>query len=157
MSTPHQPADYPILTPYICIRDASRAIDFYKTAFGATERLVMHGPGGKIMHAEIDIHGAVVMIADECPEWGFFSPQHFGGTPVTLYIYVKDVDAFVAHAGASGATVAMPPKDQFYGDRTAKVVDPFGHVWHFATHTEDVSREELKRRHQQMFAGTAQS
>ncbi len=155
MSTtvPYIPAGYPVCAPYLCIRDAAKAIEFYKAAFGAKERLRMAGPDGKVMHAEIDIYGGVVMLADEFPSWGFQSPEHYGGTPVTLHLYVGDVDALVAHAEKSGAKVEMSPKDQFYGDRTAKVVDPFGHVWHFATHVEDVSPEELHRRHQEMMSG----
>ncbi len=157
MSTNYLPANYPILAPYLCIRDAAKALDFYKTAFGATERMRMAAPDGKVMHAEIEIAGGVIMLADEFPDMGFQSPQHFGGTPVTVHLYVKDVDAFVAHAGANGATIDTPPKNQFYGDRTAKLVDPFGHVWHFATHVEDVTPEEMKRRQQEMFGGCAQS
>lgn len=153
MSTNYLPANYPILAPYLCVRDAAKALDFYKTAFGATERMCMKTPDGKVMHAEIDIHGGVVMLASEFPQIGFQSPEHYGGTPVTVHLYVKDVDAFVAHAAASGATVPEPPKNQFYGDRSAKVVDPFGHVWHFATHVEDVSPEEMARRQQQMMSG----
>lgn len=150
------PAGYPVLAPYLCIRDAARAIEFYKTAFGAKERMCMRGPGGKVMHAEIEIYGGVLMLADEFPEMGFQSPQHFGGTPVTIHLYVGDVDALVAHAGKNGATIDKPPKNQFYGDRTAKLTDPFGHVWHFATHVEDVSPEEMQRRQQEMMAGCSQ-
>jgi PhnB protein len=153
MSTNYLPANYPILAPYLSIRNAARAIDFYKTAFGATERMRMAAPNGKIMHAEIDIHGGVVMLADECPEMSFQSPQHYNGSPVTIHLYVSDVDALVAHAGAHGATIADPPKNQFYGDRTARLIDPFGHTWHFATHVEDVTPEEMERRSREMFGG----
>lgn len=151
------PAGYPVLAPYLCIPDAAKAIEFYKSAFGAKERMRLTDPSGKVMHAEIDIYGGVVMLADEFPDMGFHGPQHFGGSPVTVHIYVGDVDALVAHAEKNGATVKMPPKNQFYGDRTANLVDPFGHMWHFATHVEDVSPEEMSRRHKEMLAGCGQS
>lgn len=149
------PAGYPIVSPYLCIKDAAGALEFYRKAFGAKERMRLDGPEGKIMHAEIDIYGGVIMIADEFPGMGFHGPQHYGGSPVTLQVYVGDVDALVAHAAKNGATVPEPPKNQFYGDRTCKVVDPFGHVWHFSTHVEDVTPEEMDRRFKEMMASGA--
>lgn len=149
------PANYPICAPYLCIRDAAAALEFYKKAFGATERMRMADPSGKVMHAEIDVQGGVIMLADEFPPMGFHSPQHYGGSAVTIHLYIADVDSFVAHAGANGATVPEPPKTQFYGDRSAKVIDPYGHVWHFATRVEDVSPEEMDRRSKELFSGGA--
>lgn len=144
------PDGYPILAPYLAIRDAAKAIEFYKKAFGATERMRMPGPDGKIMHAEIEIAGGFIMLCDEFPEWGMFSPQHLNGSPVVLHIYVKDVDGFFTQAGKAGCNVVMPPKDQFYGDRSGRLIDPFGHIWSFATHVEDVTPEEMDRRFQEM-------
>jgi PhnB protein len=116
------PDGYPILAPYLAIRDAAKAIEFYKKAFGATERMRMPGPEGKVMHAEIEIAGGFLMLCDEFPEWGMFSPQHLNGSPVVLHIYVKDVDAVFAQAEKAGCNVVMPPKDQFYGDPSLLVI-----------------------------------
>lgn len=147
------PERYKRATPYLCIKDAAAALEFYKRAFGATETMRMAGPDGKVMHAEIAIGEALVMLADEFPEMGFRSPASIGGTPVTLYVYVDDVDAFVARAKAEGATVTQPVETKFYGDRTGQLQDPFGHVWGFATHVEDVPEEEIRRRFQAFLAG----
>ena len=144
------PDGYPILAPYLAIRDAAKAIEFYKKAFSATERMRLAGPDGKVMHAEIEIAGGFLMLCDEFPEWGMFSPQHLGGSPVVLHIYVPDVDALFKQAEAAGCTVSMPPKDQFYGDRSGRLTDPFGHIWSFATHVEDVNPAEMKRRFDEM-------
>ncbi|HEV2976124.1 MAG TPA: VOC family protein [Casimicrobiaceae bacterium] len=147
------PTGYAGVTSYLIIRDASRALDFYKKAFGATELLRFPRPDGKIGHAEIKIGEGVVMLADESPAMGHKSPQTLGGTPVSLMFYVPDVDARFAKALAAGATVVNPLKDQFYGDRSGTLTDPFGHVWTIATHTEDVSGEEMQRRMAAMTPG----
>jgi PhnB protein len=147
------PDGYPIMAPYLAIRDAAKAIEFYKKAFGATERMSMAGREGKVMHAEVDIEGGLVMLCDEFPEWGMLSPQHLGGSPVVLHVYVRDVDALFKQAEAAGCKVVMPPKDQFYGDRSGRLTDPFGHVWSFATHVEDVSPAEMDRRFKEMMSG----
>jgi PhnB protein len=140
------PTGYAGVTPYLIIRDAARAIDFYKKAFGATELMRFPGPDGAIGHAEIKIGDGVVMLADESPEMGHKSPQTLGGTPISLLFYVPDVDARFASAVAAGGTVKNPLKDQFYGDRSGTITDPFGHIWTIATHTEDVSADEMQRR-----------
>lgn len=144
------PSDYPVISPYLCIKDAAAAMEFYKKAFGATERARMAGPDGTVMHAEMKIGDGLFMLADEFPEMGFRSAQTLGGSPVTIHVYVKDVDALAAQAVSAGATLAKPVEDQFYGDRIAQLTDPFGHVWYFATHTEDVSPEEMGRRFEAM-------
>ena len=140
------PTGYAGVTPYLIIRDAARALDFYKKAFGATELMRFPAPGGKIGHAEIKIGEGVVMLADESPEMGHKSPQTLGGTAITLMFYVADVDAQFAKALAAGGVVKQPLKDQFYGDRSGTITDPFGHIWTIATHTEDLSAEEVERR-----------
>ena len=134
------------VTPYLCVSDAARAIEFYKEAFGATELMRMEAPGGKIGHAELRIGDSVVMLADEMPEMNFRSPQSIGGTSAHFYLYDEDVDACVERAIAAGAKVTQPVKDQFYGDRSGGVEDPFGHYWYIATHKEDPSPEEVRRR-----------
>ena len=140
------PTGYAGVTPYLIIRDAARALEFYKKAFGATELMRFPAPGGKIGHAEIKVGDGVVMLADESPEMGHKSPQTLGGTAITLMFYVADVDAQFAKAVAAGGTVKQALKDQFYGDRSGTITDPFGHVWTIATHKEDVSPEEMQRR-----------
>jgi PhnB protein len=137
-------------TPYLCCKDAARAIDFYKKAFGATEVMRMAEPGGRIGHAEIKIGAALIMLADEHPDFGAISPQSLGGTPVTIHVYVQNVDALVSQAAAAGAKVERPPTDQFYGDRSATLSDPCGHRWMLATHKEDVSPEEMRKRYTAM-------
>lgn len=141
------PDGYRGATPYLCVKDAAKALEFYKKAFGAKELMRMGEPGGKIGHAEIKIGEAIIMLADEFPDYGYLSPQSIGGTPVSMMIYVEDVDGFVNKAVAAGATVMRPVEDQFYGDRSAQLEDPFGHRWHFATHIEDVAPDEMKKRH----------
>lgn len=148
------PDGYEHATPYLICRDAGQAIEFYKQAFAAKELYRIPMPDGKVGHAEIKIGGAIVMLADECPEMGATSPQSLGGTPVSLMIYVADVDAFSARAIAAGAKVLEPVKDQFYGDRSCKLSDPTGHVWMFATHTEDVPPEEIAARAAKLFGGS---
>jgi PhnB protein len=143
------PEGYHSVTPYLAVHDAAAALEFYKQAFGARERMRMPAPGGRVGHAEIEIGGSCIMLADEYPEIGFRSPRAIGGTPVNLHLYVEDVDAVMAQALAAGAKEVRPVKDQFYGDRTGSVEDPFGHVWHIATHKEDLSPAELQRRAEQ--------
>jgi PhnB protein len=140
-------------TPYLSCRDAAGAIAFYKEAFGAVETVRMAGPDGRIGHAELKIGAATIMLADEHPEIGFRSPRSLGGSPVTIHVYVLDVDAFVARASAAGATVTRPVADQFYGDRSAQLEDPSGHRWSIATHVEDVAPDELERRFRAMTSG----
>ena len=144
MSVKPIPDGYHTLTPYMTIRDAARAIDFYKQAFGATERGVMKGPDGKIMHAELMIGDSIIMLADEFPEYGALSPESVGGSATGLHIYVNDVDNAFDRAVKAGAQVEMPVMDQFWGDRYGKLKDPFGHKWSIATHTKDLSMEEMK-------------
>ena len=144
---------YPVVTPYICVNGAADAIEFYKEMFGATERMRMAEPDGKIGHAELQIGDSVVMLSDEFEQLGVSSPTTIGGTPVTLNVYVPDVDAVVAKAVAAGSTLARPIEDQFYGDRSGQIVDPWGHRWSVATHVEDVSPEEMERRAAEMSSG----
>jgi len=125
-------------------RDAARAIEFYKQAFGATEKGVMKGPDGKIMHAELRIGDSLFMLADEFPQFGSLSPQTIGGSGMGLHIYVEDVDSAFDRAVKAGATVEMPVSEMFWGDRYGKLVDPFGHKWSIATHTRDMSMEEIE-------------
>lgn len=147
-----KPDGYHSITPYLITDDASAAIEFYKAAFGATELMRLPGPGGKVMHAEIKVGDSPVMLADEFPEMGIRSAKSFGGSPVSLMIYTEDVDAMFAQALAAGATEKKPLADQFYGDRSGTIEDPFGHSWTIATHTEDISPEEIARRFQEMMS-----
>ena len=140
------PKGYHSVTPYLCIRGAAQALEFYKKAFGAKEVLRMQAPDGKVGHAEIRIGDSHVMMADEFPNMGFLGPQSRGGSTVMLHLYVKDVDATMAQATAAGATLKRPIKDEFYGDRSGAVEDPFGHLWNISTHKEDVPPAELRRR-----------
>ena len=142
------------MTPYLCVSDAARAIEFYKEAFGATERFRMEAPGGRIGHAEIQVGDSIIMLADEMPEMNFRSPQTLGGPSSHFMIYVEDVDARVEQAVAAGAKLTRPVKDEFYGDRSGSVEDPFGHLWYISTHVEDVAPEEIERR---IAAGAAQT
>jgi PhnB protein len=140
------PSGYHNVTPYLIIDGAARALDYYKRIFGATERMRIPGPEGKIGHAEISVGDSVIMMADEHVEMGARSPRAFGGSAVGLMLYVNDVDATVKAAVAEGAKLLQPVEDKFYGDRTGSIEDPFGHLWHIGTHKEDVPPEELKRR-----------
>jgi PhnB protein len=140
------PAGYTSVTPYLIINGAGRAIDFYKRAFGATELVRMPMPDGRVGHAELKIGNAVVMMADEFPERGHKSPSTLGGTSGSILLYVPDVDSMFAQAIRAGARELMPVTDQFYGDRSGSIEDPFGHQWTIATHTEDVSAQEMERR-----------
>ncbi len=146
MPVNHVPDGYHSVTPYLIVKGASRAIDFYKSAFGATEIMRFPGPNNSIAHAELRIGDSVIMLADEGPQGLHRSPDAYGGSPVSLMIYVPDVDKTFKQAIANGATEARAVQDQFYGDRSGNLVDPFGHVWTVATHVEDVSAEEMKRR-----------
>lgn len=140
------PDGYHTVTPYLIIKNASDAIEFYTRAFGAVELLRMDAPGGKIGHAEVKIGDSPIMLADEYPEQGFLGPASLGGTAVSILLYVEDVDTLFARAIGAGATMMRPVVDQFYGDRSGTLKDPFGHVWTIATHKEDLSSEELQRR-----------
>ena len=140
------PEGYHSVTPYLSIKGAAKAIDYYKEVFGATELFRMAAPDGKIGHAEIKIGNSPLMLADEFPEMEFVSPQTLGGSPIGLMIYVDDVDTMFTKAISAGATEVKPLQDQFYGDRSGTLKDPFGHVWTVATHVEDVAPEELQKR-----------
>ncbi len=140
------PDGYESATPYICCKGCAAAIEFYKKAFGAVELMRMAKPGGVIGHAEIKIGSAIVMMADEYPDMQFLSPKTLGGSPVSIYIYVEDVDALAKRAIDAGIKVIRPMQDQFYGDRSIGFEDPFGHRWGFATHVEDVAPEEIEKR-----------
>ena len=140
------PEGYHSVTPYLIIDGATEAIEYYKNAFGAVELFRMPAPGGKIGHAEIKIGDSPIMLADEHPEMGYKSPTSYGGTPVSLMIYVEDVDATFKQAIAAGGKEQRAVADQFYGDRLGTLTDPFGHVWTISTHKEDVSMEEMQRR-----------
>ena len=149
------PDGYHSVTPYLIVNDGAAAIEFYKQAFGATELFRMDAPGGKIAHAEIKIGDSPVMLGDESPEMGYRSAKTIGSTPVSLMIYVEDVDAVFPQAIAAGGKELKPLQDQFYGDRSGTLEDPFGHVWTVATHKEDVSPEEMDRRMAEMMAPKA--
>lgn len=139
--------DYPVFSPYLTVQDAAKAIEFYKHAFDATERFrLVDKTSGKIGHAELLIHGQLVMLADENPQWGNQAPPTLGGTPVTFCLIVEDADTAFGRAVAAGATVIMPVADQFYGFRSGSVSDPFGHRWMIQHELEKVSPEEIQKR-----------
>jgi PhnB protein len=140
------PDGYHAVSPYLIVSDGAAAIEFYRKAFGATERMRLTRPDGKIGHAELAIGDSIVMLADEYPEHGARSPQTVSGSPVMLHLYVADVDAVYARAVAAGAAATRPVQDMFYGDRAGGITDPFGHSWHIATHIEDVAPDEIDRR-----------
>jgi PhnB protein len=140
------PDGYHAVTPYLIVKGAAAAIDFYKTAFGATEIMRMPQPDGRVGHAELQIGDSRVMLADEFPERGFVGPQTVGGTSVTLHLYVENVDKIASQTVAAGAKEIRPVQDQFYGDRSGTFQDPFGHVWNIATHKEDLTMEEIGKR-----------
>ena len=146
MSVKPIPDGYHSVTPYISVKGAADAIEYYKKAFGAIELFRMAGPDGKIGHAEIKIGDSPIMLADEYPEMEFVSPKTLGGSPVGLMIYVDDVDTVYNRSIAAGGQEVKPLQDQFSGDRSGTLKDPFGHVWTVATHKEDVSEEEMKKR-----------
>ena len=140
------PTGYHAITPYLIVHGAADAIAWYCKVLGGKEIMRLPGPGGRVGHAEIQIGGSRIMLADDDPERDIKAPGAFGGSPVSLVVYLPDVDTVVTGAAAAGATVQSPPADKFYGDRMASLADPFGHTWHIATHIEDVSEEELRRR-----------
>jgi PhnB protein len=144
------PDGFHSITPYLYIKGAAKALDFYKQAFGAVELMRMEMPGGGIGHAEIKIGDSPIMLADEFPDMGVRSPQTLGGNGSSILIYCEDVDSRFAQAVAAGAKEVRPLKDQFYGDRSGTIEDPFGHQWTIATHKEDVTPEECARRHEEM-------
>ncbi len=146
MATKPIPEGYHSVTPYLAVDDAAQAIQYYKQAFGAKERVRMHAPDGKIGHAELEIGDALVMLSDPFPQSTTRPPTELGGTSVSVFIYVEDVDAIVKQAVDAGATVTMEVADQFWGDRFGSVTDPFGHSWSIATHVEDLTPEEVAER-----------
>jgi PhnB protein len=147
------PEGYPRVSPYLVVDGAQKAIEFYTTVLGFAERMRMPGPDGRIGHAELQLDDSVVMLADEFPEVGAKAPSAYGGSPVSLTVYVEDVDATFERATESGATVVRPLENQFYGDRSATFDDPFGHRWTIHSHIEDVSPEEMARRAAEMGQG----
>jgi PhnB protein len=158
MSNPVKPIPegYHTATPYLTVHDGPRALEFYKQAFGARVEVRMDGPDGKVAHAEIQIGDSRIMLADEFPNMGAKSAQTLGGTPVSILLYVEDADALFRQAVAAGAKEERPVENQFYGDRMGALHDPFGHRWFVATHVEDVSPEEMKRRMAEMAPAAAQ-
>jgi PhnB protein len=151
------PDGYRSVTAYLAVRQAADAIEFYRRAFGAKERMRLTAPDGKVRHAELEIGDSVIMLTDEFPDMEFRGPASLGGTSVTLHLYVKDVDAGFRRATEAGAKPVREVQDQFYGDRSGAVRDPFGHVWHIATHKEDLTPDELARRAEAMFKRQAKA
>jgi PhnB protein len=142
----HIPEGYGTLTPYIIVDGAARAIAFYERAFAAREVMRLDGPNGRIGHAELEIGESKIMLADQFPDFGAHAPGHYGGSPVSLHLYVADADATVARAVAADATIVRAVEDQFYGDRLGTIKDPFGHIWHISTRKETLTADELRRR-----------
>ena len=140
------PKGYNSVTPYLVVKGAAKAIEYYKSVFGATEVMRMAGPDGRVGHAELQIGNSRIMLADENPSMGNRSAESIGGSPVSLYVYLPDCDKVVAKAAAEGAKILKPVQDQFYGDRSGFILDPFGHLWGVATHKEDVSAKEMEER-----------
>jgi PhnB protein len=147
------PEGHRTVTPYLAIKNAARALEFYEKAFGATVRYTLLMPDGRVGHAEISLGDSIVMLSDEFPEYGGKAPEAFGGSPVSIHLYVDDVDAFFKRALAAGARERKRVEDQFYGDRSGQLEDPFGHLWWVATHKEDVAPDEMQKRVRAMFAG----
>ena len=144
------PLDYPRVSPYLCVHDADAAIAFYAAVFGAVERLRLDGPGGQIGHAELAIGDSLIMLSDEYPDMGVMAPGTIGGTPVTLHVYVEEVDTTFDEAIKAGATAVRPVEDKFHGDRSGQFIDPFGHRWNVSTHVEDVPPDEMATRSARM-------
>jgi PhnB protein len=151
-ATNYIPEGYNTITPYLVIKGAAKAIDYYKSVFGATVVVRMDGPDGKVGHAELQVGDSRFMLADENPQMGNRSAESIGASPVSLYVYMPDVDKIVEKAVAGGAKILKPVTNQFYGDRSGFLQDPFGHLWGIATHVEDVSAEEMKERMKKMQA-----
>ena len=147
------PDGYPQVTPYLCVDGAEAAIEFYENVLGARERMRMPAPGGKVGHAELELGESIIMLADEHPDMGVLSPKTVGGTPVTISVYVDDVDAVFDAAVAAGASSVRPVENQFYGDRSGQFEDPFGHRWSVATHVEDVPPDEMEKRMAEAMGG----
>ena len=147
------PDGYPRVTPYLHVDGASKAIEFYRTVFGAKERMRLAAPGGRIGHAELEIGNSMIMLADEHPEMNIRGPKSVGGTPVTVLVYVEDVDRAFERALKAGAKELRPVQNQFYGDRSGQFEDPFGHQWNVATHVEDVPPDEMAKRAAKMMGG----
>jgi PhnB protein len=147
---PYIPKGYNTVTPYLIIKGAAKAIDYYKNVFGATVVVRMDGPDGRVGHAELKIGDSIIMLADENPQMGAISATTIGNSPVSLYVYLPDVDRVVEKAQAEGAKIVKPVQDQFYGDRSGFIQDPFGHFWGIATHVEEVSPQEMKERMKKM-------
>ena len=147
------PDGYPRVSPYLSVDGGSAAIDFYREVFGASERVRMHAPDGRVGHAELQIGDSLIMLSDESPEMGQLGPRTVGGSPVTISVYVEDVDDVFDRAVKAGATALRPVEDQFYGDRSGQFEDPFGHRWSVATHVEDVDPEEMGKRAAEMMGG----
>ncbi len=146
------PEGYHTVNTYLTVHDGRRAVEFYQKAFGATEKFLMEGPPGKIGHAELQIGDSIVMLSDEMPGGSCRSPQSLGGTTITLFLYVEDVDRIFNQAVSAGATVTRPVEDMFWGDRYGEVKDPFGHAWGLATHKEDLTPGELQKRAEKAMA-----
>ena len=147
------PQDYPRVTPYLIVDDGAAAIDFYTSVLGATERMRMAAPEGKVGHAELNVGDSVIMLADEHPEMNAVGPKTVGGTPVSIHVYVEDSDGAFERAIEAGARSLAPVEDKFYGDRSGSFEDPFGHHWNVSTHVEDVPEEEMAKRAQEAMAG----
>jgi PhnB protein len=141
------------LFPYLHVQDAARAIEFYTRAFGARETLRLTEPSGRIGHAELDFGGMTLMLADEFPEYGIRGPQTIGGTSITIHLHVDDADAVIRRAAEAGATIEQEPRDQFYGERSGCLRDPFGHRWNVGHHIEEVSPDEMQRRYTALLKG----
>jgi PhnB protein len=152
MGTKPIPEGYHNITPYLAVDDATQAIEFYKRAFGATERSRMPGPDGRIAHAELEIGDSLIMTSDQYPQSSCKTPKEVGGTTAAVFLYVEDVDSVVQDAVDAGATILQPAEDMFWGDRFGQVTDPFGHVWQIATHVEDVPPEEMAVRAREAMA-----
>jgi len=147
------PEGYPRVMPYLSIDGAAAAIDFYTAVLDAKERMRMPGPDGRVGHAELEVGDSIIMLADESPDFGNKSPKTIGGSPVSIMVYVEDVDATFAKALQAGAIEVQPLEDKFYGDRSGSFEDPFGHQWHVASHVEDVSPEEMDKRMAELTGG----
>lgn len=139
---------------YLCVRDAAKAIEFYRNVFGATEKLRLVESRGRIGHAELDFNGSTLMLSEEYPEYGINGPETIGGTPVTIHLHVDNADEVIDRAIGAGATLERPVQDQFYGERSGSFRDPFGHRWNIGHHIEDVSAEEMQRRYEELTKGS---